>query len=118
MENEGAIIKKIGEYLSQLGKDPYFSEAFDNTKIVACVNSHFLNDTVVAFINPPYDEETGGSYPELATAFVLLNDGEVWCRTTWGNEYNLRECLGESAETVLRVISNYFNKKFNENGGF
>lgn len=110
-------LRKIGEYLSKLEKNPYFSENFDNYRIIACVNSYFINDDVAAFINPPVDE-TGYSYPEMATAFVLLDNGEIWCRTTWGHEYNLAECHGESVDTVLRVISDYYKSQNTENEGF
>lgn len=112
MDDKELKIKEIGQYLSKLGKDPYFSEKFDNTQIVACVNSNFINDTVTAFINPPCDGKDGISYPEVANTYVLLNNGQVWCMTAFGNEYNLMDCLGESLDTVLRVIRNYYEEKF------
>ena len=116
MEN-AETIRKIGEVLTAIGrKDPYFSESFDIRKIVACISTFFLsvNEDVSVFINPPlknYDDMGDEkSIPELANAFVFLDDGEVWCLTTYENEYNLAECLGDSADKVLKTLVSYYEK--------
>lgn len=109
MDKIGEKLHLIGEYMLRVEKNTFFADSIDNSHIIACINSSFIDDNVSAFINPPCDEE-GLSYPELAIAYVLLNDGEVWCRTSWGHEYNLRECVGETIDTVLRVVKGYYEK--------
>ena len=114
MDEEKALkINAIREYLLSRKNTPYISKAFDNDEILTALNSSFVNDSVTAFINPPINPETQQSLPELAVDFVVLKNGDVWCRTMFENEYKLDDLIGESLSTILKSI-NYLKMKNGE----
>ena len=107
MEDKELQINEIREYLLSRENTPYisFNNIFDVSEIATALNGSFANDSISAFINPPIDKKTGVSIPEIATDFVVLKNGDVYCRTTIYNEYNLRDLLGESLSTIIKAIN-------------
>lgn len=113
MENREEQIREIREYLLSRENTPYISNVFNDEEIVTALNSGFANDSITAFINPPLDPRTKMSIPELAVDFVVLKNGDVWCRTTIEHEYNLNDLIGDSLITIIKNI-NHIKEK---NGG-
>lgn len=105
MDDKELKIKEIREYLLSRENTPYISNIFNGDEIVTALNSSFANNSISAFINPPINPKTKQSVPELAVDFVVLKNGDVWCRTSIENEYNLRDLIGESLSTILKSIA-------------
>lgn len=115
MDEEKALkINAIREYLLTLNNTPYYSEKFSINDISVAYNSRFVNDEIKAFINPPINPKTRKSVPEIAMDFAVLKNGDVWCRTLFGNEYKLDELIGESLDTILKAIEYHKSKKAGE----
>ena len=110
MEDKDVKIKEIREYLLSRENTPYISEVFNNGDILTALNSSFANNSISAFINPPINPKTKQSVPELAVDFVVLKNGDVWCRTMFDNEYNLNELIGESLATIIKSIKHTTEK--------
>ena len=105
MDEEKVLkINAIREYLLSRENTPYISKVFDDDEILTALNSSFVNDSIAAFINPPINPKTKQSLPELAVDFVVLKNGDVWCRTVFENEYRLDKLIGESLSTILKSI--------------